>query len=55
MTKKKELQALEQIEELASFLLEYFPHELKGEGAVELAIRLLGTLHLYLGAKEKKE
>lgn len=37
----KELQATKQIEELASYLLEFFPDELRGEGAVELAIRLL--------------
>ncbi len=41
---EKELQAMEQIEELASYLLEFFPDEMRGEGAVELAIRLLNKL-----------
>ena len=44
----KGLGAIEQIEELASYLLEYFPEEIQGESAVEMAIRILSKQRLEL-------
>ena len=50
---EKRFRVAEQIDELANFLLEFFPGDLRGEGAVELAIKLLGELHGRRGATEE--
>jgi len=52
--KDKEIKITEQLEELATFLMEFFPKDMKGESAIELAIKLLGELHGRRGATEEQ-